>query len=550
MRLGNIISKVFHNIWLVAFILLPCTGCVSSWWNAFLDPSQLGNFRENRVSEILRTISFRDKPYGITNAVDPTPDDLVITVEPYRIGPGDQLSIRILDFLGQNIESEFTPAVDELGNIGLPQLPTIRVEGMTARDLEDRIKQLSKDADIFPEHKDPIVTVSFINQQQRMYNIAGSAVTRPGAYPIIRPDYRLKEAINMAGGLGDMVKTVYVIREEKKTLRTPQNNTDTIISAPDRDSELRPPPVMPQTFAEMAAGPGQAAAPEQNQQPTSRDAQPKPLSLPAQQVQKELIDAVAPVQTKPIETPVLRQKQTSPQDTAPPLPPFIFVDDRFVETTKPPPSQPETQKFPVTTEPVQPQKTVDWEELAADIDQQRIIKIPADRLRKNDSNYNIIIKSGDWIQLETGPVGVYYVMGQISRPGFARQFDYTFNGEEITLTQALASVGGLGPLAWPTRCEIKRRLEDDRQEITQWNLERIVNGLDPDIYIRPGDVINVGTHAIAQLLQAIRNGLRVSYGFSFSYDRNFADIDSFAGQQNPDTRRRAEVAARFPGLFP
>ncbi|UCD30353.1 MAG: hypothetical protein JSV03_07760, partial [Planctomycetota bacterium] len=81
-------------------------------------------------------------------------------------------------------------------------------------------------------------------------------------------------------------------------------------------------------------------------------------------------------------------------------------------------------------------------------------------------------------------------------------------------------------------------------------LERIVNGLDPDIYIRPGDVINVGTHAIAQLLQAIRNGLRVSYGFSFSYDRNFADIDSFSGQQNPTDRRRTEAAVRFPGLFP
>ena len=35
--------------------------------------------------------------------------------------------------------------------------------------------------------------------------------------------------------------------------------------------------------------------------------------------------------------------------------------------------------------------------------------------------------------------------------------------------------------------------------------------------------MNVGTNALAPFLAAIRNGFRVTYGFGFLYDKNFAD---------------------------
>jgi protein involved in polysaccharide export with SLBB domain len=129
-----------------------------------------------------------------------------------------------------------------------------------------------------------------------------------------------------------------------------------------------------------------------------------------------------------------------------------------------------------------------------------------------------------------------------------REGVYSLSGEEVTLTQAIVSAGGLDPVAWPTRCEIRRRIDGNREEITQWDLARITAGQDPDLFIKKDDVVRVGTHAMAPLLATIRNSFRLTYGFGFVYDRNFGDIDSFYGKQNPSEVRRAEQLRR--GLLP
>jgi len=156
-----------------------------------------------------------------------------------------------------------------------------------------------------------------------------------------------------------------------------------------------------------------------------------------------------------------------------------------------------------------------------------------------------VIKPDDWIRLDTGYTGYVYFLGHVQRPGV-----YSITGQQLTLRQAVAAAGGLDALAWPTRCEIVRRVEGDREETTQWDLSRIMDGQDPDIYLKPEDIINVGTHAIAPLLATIRNSFRLTYGFGFVYDRNFGDIDTYSPQQNPRDLRRSTLAQRFPGLFP
>jgi len=42
------------------------------------------------------------------------------------------------------------------------------------------------------------------------------------------------------------------------------------------------------------------------------------------------------------------------------------------------------------------------------------------------------------------------------------------------------------------------------------------------MYLKPDDVIEVGTNAVAPFLAAIRGGFRMTYGFGFLYDRNYA----------------------------
>ena len=57
------------------------------------------------------------------------------------------------------------------------------------------------------------------------------------------------------------------------------------------------------------------------------------------------------------------------------------------------------------------------------------------------------------------------------------------------------------------------------------DLDKIAKGIQPDFFIKPNDLINVGTHVISWYLYELRTAFRGSYGFNFSYNRNFADND-------------------------
>ncbi len=549
------VSSRKQGTFLAAVFLAACTGCASSWWNSFLDPTQVGNFRDNNVNEIQQTISFRDTPAGVPNAVDPTPDDLVQTVQEYQIGVGDALSIRILDFIARDTESEFTPVVDELGYIFVPTLGYLNVQDMTARELRSEIVQRSKNAGIFRPDSDPTVVVTFLSQQQRVYNIGGS-IQAPGRYRIIPPDFRLREAINQAGGLDPSIKTIFVIRNEPKPRKIRDRGARTTEGTPALPPDGTAPPVSPVSMAEMASGPNPPVPPIPVQAAAATAPSNGGIALPGEQSEEELLEAISPVRKSPadaaVQTPqagTTSEFNASAPSTAPTLPPFIFVNDKFIESTPqapgaaqlPPATMPAAESQPV---PENAAARVDWEELAPG-GEQRIIRVPAEKLMNGDPNYNVVIEPNDFIRLDAGHVGVFYLMGHVVRPGV-----YSLTGQAITLRQAIAAAGGLDALAWPTRCEITRRLDGDREETTQWDLARIMEGRDPDLYLKPDDVVNVGTHAIAPFLATIRNSFRLTYGFGFVYDRNFGDIDAYSPKNNPDDVRRSLLLQRFPGLFP
>ena len=80
------------------------------------------------------------------------------------------------------------------------------------------------------------------------------------------------------------------------------------------------------------------------------------------------------------------------------------------------------------------------------------------------------------------------------------------------------------------------------------NLDAILAGDQPDFFLRPNDIINVGSTAVAPFLATIRNSFRMSYGFGFVYDRNFADQYSYTARINPQTidqSRRAQRQAQL-----
>jgi len=150
----------------------------------------------------------------------------------------------------------------------------------------------------------------------------------------------------------------------------------------------------------------------------------------------------------------------------------------------------------------------------------RLIRIPRDKLFSGNPRYNIVIKPGDTIHVPVDIVGEFCVYGNVNRVGY-----FNMTGRRMTLKQAIAAAGGLGPLAWPKRVEIVRRIGREKEEIALVDFDKIASGELPDIFIKPDDLINVGTHPTSRWRAILRNAFRATYGFGFVYDRNFADRD-------------------------
>jgi protein involved in polysaccharide export with SLBB domain len=159
----------------------------------------------------------------------------------------------------------------------------------------------------------------------------------------------------------------------------------------------------------------------------------------------------------------------------------------------------------------------------------RLIKIPTDKLLAGDPRYNIVIKPGDTIFVPVDIVGEFYIMGNVNSTG-----TIPLTGRPMTLKQAIAAAGGFSPLAWPKRCEVIRRIDRKKEEIVMVDLDKIYNGEQPDFFIKPHDLINVGTHATARWRAILRNAFRATYGFGFVYDRNFADRDFYTRRPIPN----------------
>jgi polysaccharide export outer membrane protein len=134
-----------------------------------------------------------------------------------------------------------------------------------------------------------------------------------------------------------------------------------------------------------------------------------------------------------------------------------------------------------------------------------------------DPKYDIIIRPGDSIKVPVDITGEFEITGEVNFNGFI-----SLIGRKMTLKMAIAAAGGLSDKAWPGRVEVIRRIGENKEIIVMVDLKKIASGQQPDFFIKPNDVINVGSHPMARYLSVIRNGFRSTYGFGFIYDRNFA----------------------------
>jgi protein involved in polysaccharide export with SLBB domain len=210
---------------------------------------------------------------------------------------------------------------------------------------------------------------------------------------------------------------------------------------------------------------------------------------------------------------------------------WVFQNGKWVpvQVGKPGPTEPVIKVEPEQQLPAPPREPAPVLGAEYEAAGTRLIRIPADKLLAGDPRYNIIIKPGDSIFVPVDIVGEFCIMGNVNRTGYI-----PLTGRPMTLKQAIAAAGGLGPLAWPRRCEVIRRIGRKKEEIVMVDLDKIASGEQPDFFIKPHDLINVGTHATARWRAILRNAFRATYGFGFVYDRNFADRDFGTHRPIPD----------------
>jgi protein involved in polysaccharide export with SLBB domain len=436
---------------------------------SFLDPSQVGRFEKDPlVVPILDSLNLGTDELDsqFIGARDVQDSDLVESNADYLIGANDSVQVTISDLVGPGTETTKTLRVSASGKISLPLLPSpVQTSGLSEQQLERAISDAYKDAQII---QNPNVSASVVEARGRVYNIFG-AVGNPGPYAIFDTDFRLLNAIVTARDVTSPVGIdyVYVVRKKDAAQSTGGSS--------------------PATQPATAPGAADPLAPQSNaDQPQARRSQMLQTGqAPAGSIVvidgKEMVVTPPAAATESAGTPGM---MPGAESTAGANPAFTFNT----------PSEPTDRE---------------------------IIRVPFNKLRAGELKYNIVVRPGDMIYVANPVTGTYSIGGNVLAPG-----TYSLTGQKITLKEAVTAARGLNEVAWPSRTDVVRRLPGDKEAYVRVDLDKIFSGQMPDLYLKPNDHVIVGTNAIAPFLGAIRNGFRLTYGFGFLYDKNFAYDDN------------------------
>jgi len=527
--------------------------------NKFFDPSQIGRFRPTpAVNVILNSLGIADEtPVAWEKAEDPEPSDIIAIQTDYVFRSGDTVRISIFELYQESMPFVNDFIVTETGKISIPDVGVVQAAGLTETQLEDEIKRILSPNIL----KEPSVSVTLLNSQQRTFSILGDGVLAPNRYVIPRYDFRLADALATAGGPRQFnVSHIYVSRRVRQQQEIAEPvETSTKPGIPNLEfikPKIRKEEIPEQEFPELKIiepqgrgtsfklereMPKRISPSAQIRWPENRKLVFASTEMPGTQLVSRRVSSIqqpassigedevggridwifrdgkwVPIQVGPLEPtePVIKEKEVEERIE------WISRDGRWIPV---PVISPRPTKPAIPPEEKIPEE-LEWEAAI----QARVLKIPVAKLLAGDPRYNIVIKPGDTIHVPVDIIGEFAIMGNVNRSGYIN-----ITGRPMTLKMAIAAAGGLGPLAWPKRCEVIRRIGDNKEEIVMVDLDKITSGEQPDFFIKPNDLINVGTHATSRWRAILRNAFRATYGFGFVYDRNFGDADFGKGFRRP-----------------
>lgn len=571
-RMGR---SLLYKAILPTLLFMSLSGCAGDSW---FDPSVLGRWEDTPVvSPILDKLDIIEtEADDFIETVNPTASDLIPEVQQYLIGASDLLTIDIFELFAPNTPYQVQRLVDQTGTISLPLVGLIQCAGRTEEQIRDSIIQ-RLDPDIL---RDPLVSVIAESKRQNTYTILGSGLSN-GQLIIPEPRFLLLDALAAAGGIPPTAKQVYVIRQiplsddvlegwnklavqyrgqtadENRKSNIPndsdqpthsgnmdRNNSNSNISTKDNgeaaddldkllddllESESETKQQQQQDSVVANETMNVTAVDENNQQTDDKEIDNLlDAALDEDVAINEPAEITQPAAKNDSTTGMTNTGGMNRNDQEPdvevPTPAYdsnqsdgfkwIYLDGKWIRVT--------STSISDGTEGSADSDKSGTLVSESDVDQlvtQRVIEIPTRQLLEGEARYNIVIRPNDIIRVPSPPVNSYiYLEGEVARPG-----PYQILTDDMTLTRAIAAAGGLGPLGIPEKVDVTRFLPNDRQITVQLNLRAIYEMTEPDIYMKSGDRINVGTTWYAAPLAVIRNGFRMTYGFGFLLDRNFGN---------------------------
>lgn len=466
--------------------LLGGWGCQGK---SFMDPSVSGSFRGGRTPIALpvltRIAAIEEETGDLVEYSDPLAGDLVPLPMQYKLGQGDALRVTVYDLIETNRAELYEVEVDARGMIEIPQLGRVQVGGQSTEEATETVKTAMRRL-----VTNPLASVVAVSQRQQTFNLVGS-VDRPGPYYIPRANYRLLEAISAGGRFDDTGEWVYVIREV--SLAEESGFTPTAPAPGGTNPATRPGEpggnvldiiddiAPPEPGAPGALGRGRRALQPEAARP----------------------QGPAPVVTLPEEAPVARARETT-ENAVNEATRWVFLNGKWVQVASASASGRGEDGMPEATDAMVTQ---------------RVIRVPMSELVAGKQAVNIVVRPGDVVRVPNPPIGTIYVGGQVARPG-----TYSLPGTGgLTLLRVIHGAGGYSGLAIPSRIDLTRVIGKNMESTITIDGAAIANRTQPDIYLKPNDIIVVGTNFWAYPLAVVRGGLRASYGYGFVLDRNLSN---------------------------
>ncbi len=500
-----------------AAALFALAGCEV---DSYFDPSRTGYFEHTPTTmPVLARLDVIDE-VGMTGrkTTPPTAEDLVPGELKYRLAPGDAVRIEIFELLAPGETEVLERIIDQTGNIPIKQLGDVVAAGLTVEQFQKEIE--AKASRII---QNPLVSVSLERGQGFQFTIYGS-VQSTGVFALTRPDFRLTEAIALAGGTMSTTQRVTVIRAAPldDTLNPiypePQagkGGTATSGGSSGGGTETKPPVDIDELINQLEGG-----AKKPDTAPSDSGTGAAPAAAPA--------DAPKSSPGSIGDTP-----KTLGQDQGP----AVDIDDL---------ATPKVGETDATETKVQSAPSTGWtfdsttgrwvrgsdtagrtaragRKATAAADSMyatRIIEVDYQKLVLGDPNLNVVIRPGDQVYVEPPQTGLLYIDGEINRIGV---YELSNTNGRLTLSRFVSAAGGLSPTAIPDRVDLVRVVGRDREATIRVDLKAIRNRAEPDIYMQADDHVIIGTDFFALPLAVIRNGFRMTYGFGFLLDRNFGN---------------------------